>query len=57
MSPFISIRWWRSHPCGKFSLPRVIALPRQDAILGRDVLNQFIVILDGKELDFEITDP
>jgi hypothetical protein len=35
----------------------VIALPRQDAILGRDVLNQFIVTLDGKELDFEITDP
>jgi predicted aspartyl protease len=35
----------------------VIALPRQDAILGRDVLNQFIVTLDGKELTFEVTDP
>jgi len=35
----------------------VIALPRQNAILGRDVLNHFIVTLDGKELTFEVKDP
>jgi predicted aspartyl protease len=35
----------------------VIALPRQDAILGRDVLNHFIVTLNGKELAFDVTDP
>jgi hypothetical protein len=35
----------------------VIALPRQGAILGRDVLNRFIVTLNGKELTFEVIDP
>lgn len=35
----------------------VIALPRQDAILGRDVLNHFIVTLNGKELAFDVTYP
>lgn len=35
----------------------VIALPCQDAILGRDVLNRFIITLNGKELDFDVTDP
>jgi len=35
----------------------VMALPRQDAILGRDVLNHFIVTLDGKELTLEVADP
>jgi hypothetical protein len=35
----------------------VIALPCQDAILGRDVLNRFIITLNGKELVFDVTDP
>ena len=35
----------------------VIALPRLDAVLGRDVLNSFIVTLDGKALTFEVVDP
>ena len=35
----------------------VIALPRQDAILGRDLLNRFIITLNGKELTFEVIDP
>jgi hypothetical protein len=35
----------------------VIALPRQDAILGRDVMNCFIVTLNGKELVCAVTDP
>lgn len=35
----------------------VIALPRSDAILGRDVLNSFIVTFSGKALTFEVVDP
>lgn len=35
----------------------VIALPRRDGILGRDVLNHFIVTLNGKALTFEVIDP
>ena len=35
----------------------VIALPRQNGILGRDVLNHFIVTLNGKALTFEMVDP
>ena len=30
---------------------------RRDALLGRDVLNQFIITFNGKDLTFEITDP
>ena len=35
----------------------VIALPRQNGILGRDVLNHFIVTLNGKDLTVEIALP
>jgi predicted aspartyl protease len=40
-------------------LPRVrcMSAQREDALLGRDVLNQFIITLDGKRLAFEIVDP
>ena len=34
-----------------------VALPRPDAVLGRDVLNHFIITLNGKELIFEVVDP
>jgi len=42
-----------------FPLPavRCMSAHRNDALLGRDVLNQFIVTLDGKHLAFEIRDP
>jgi hypothetical protein len=35
----------------------VTGLPRDDAILGRDVLNQFVVTLDGPALTFEMQLP
>ncbi|MBI4674289.1 MAG: retroviral-like aspartic protease family protein [Chloroflexi bacterium] len=35
----------------------VIALPRKDILLGRDILNHFIITLDGKALTFDIRDP
>jgi len=31
--------------------------PGSDAILGRDVLNHFILTLNGKDLTFELQDP
>ena len=36
---------------------RLIATPRTDLLLGRDVLNEFNLILRGKDLTFEIVDP
>ena len=36
---------------------RCIATNRPDVLLGRNVLNRFLVILDGKNLTFELTDP
>jgi predicted aspartyl protease len=41
-----------------FLLPRVrcMSAQREDALLGRDVLNQFIITLDGKKLEFEIAE-
>ena len=36
---------------------RCIATNRGDVLLGRNVLNRFLVILDGKNLTFELTDP
>lgn len=36
---------------------RCMSAHRNDALLGRDVLNQFIITLDGKKLTFEIADP
>ena len=35
----------------------VVAAPRDNVLLGRDVLNQFNIILKGKDLTFEIEDP
>jgi predicted aspartyl protease len=35
----------------------VVAAPMPYAILGRDVLNHFILTLNGKELSFELKDP
>jgi predicted aspartyl protease len=35
----------------------VTASPRQDVLLGRDVLNHFILTLNGKDLTFELQDP
>ncbi len=35
----------------------VIATPRDDVLIGRDVLNNFILTLDGKALTFEMQDP
>ncbi len=39
------------------SLLEVTSSARQDMLLGRDVLNRFIVTLNGKDLTFEIEDP
>ena len=36
---------------------KVIATDRQDILLGCNVLNHFIVALDGKALTFEMKDP
>ena len=36
---------------------RCIATNRSDVLLGRNVLNRFLIILDGKNLTFELTDP
>lgn len=35
----------------------VTASPRSDVLLGRDILNHFILTLDGKNLTFDLTDP
>ncbi|MFQ5857943.1 MAG: retroviral-like aspartic protease family protein [Anaerolineae bacterium] len=35
----------------------VTASPRNDVLLGRDVLNHFILTLDGKNLTFDLKDP
>jgi hypothetical protein len=35
----------------------VVVMPRSHAILGRDVLNHFILTLNGKDLTFELQDP
>jgi predicted aspartyl protease len=42
-----------------FSLPsvRCVAASRDDALLGRNVLNNFIITLDGKSLAFDLEDP
>jgi len=38
-------------------LVEVTAVQRSDVLLGRDVLNQFILTLDGKALTFDLRDP
>lgn len=35
----------------------VTVSPRKDVLLGRDVLNHFILTLDGKNLSFDLQDP
>jgi len=42
-----------------FGVPiaRCIAAERDDVLLGRNVLNHFILTLDGKNLAFELVDP
>lgn len=42
-----------------FELPaiRCMGARRPDALLGRDVLNQFVILLDGKSLCFDLRDP
>jgi len=42
-----------------FDLPagRCVAADRANVLLGRNVLNRFIVTLDGKNLTFEFQDP
>jgi len=35
----------------------VVAAPMPYAVLGRDVLNHFILTLNGKDLSFELQDP
>jgi hypothetical protein len=35
----------------------VTVSPRRDVLLGRDVLNHFILTLNGKDLTFELQDP
>ena len=36
---------------------RLTTTPRDEMLLGRDVLNQFFIILDGKTLTFEMRAP
>lgn len=42
-----------------FELPavRCVAADRSNVLLGRNVLNHFIITLDGKRLGFELIDP
>jgi len=40
-----------------FPIVEVTASPRRDVLLGRDVLNHFILTLNGKDLTFELQDP
>lgn len=40
-----------------FTYTEVIAVKRKNVLLGRDILNQTILVLDGKKLSFDITDP
>jgi predicted aspartyl protease len=36
---------------------QVVATPRDNVLLGRDILNKFIITLDGKAMTFEMRDP
>jgi len=40
-----------------FEEMELLAAPRADFLLGRDILNQFNLTLRGKDLTFEIEDP
>ena len=39
------------------SMAKVIASPRTQMLLGRDVLGHFIATFDGKNLIFDLVDP
>ena len=39
------------------AIVRCIAADRANVLLGRNVLNRFIITLDGKTLTFELKDP
>jgi predicted aspartyl protease len=41
----------------KLEAIEVVAVPRSHILLGRDVLNRFIITLNGKDLTFEMVDP
>ncbi|MGC9013551.1 MAG: retroviral-like aspartic protease family protein, partial [Thermoproteota archaeon] len=41
----------------EYKMVEVISAKRQDAILGRDVLNKLKIVLDGKNLSFNLLDP
>ncbi|MBO3840164.1 MAG: hypothetical protein JTT17_04965 [Candidatus Brockarchaeota archaeon] len=41
----------------KFPLVEILLSNRQDALIGRDILNKLKVELNGKTLDFELFDP
>jgi hypothetical protein len=40
-----------------FELVEVVATPRTDILLGRDISNRLKMLLDGKALTFELQDP
>jgi predicted aspartyl protease len=40
-----------------FELVEVVAAPRSDILLGRDILNRLKMLLDGKALTLELQDP
>lgn len=40
-----------------FPYTKVVAIKRENVLLGRDILNQLKLILDGKNLNFDIMDP
>ncbi|MEO0264955.1 MAG: hypothetical protein ABIM17_06915 [candidate division WOR-3 bacterium] len=41
----------------KFPLVEILSSNRQDALIGRDILNKLKVELNGKKLDFKLFDP
>jgi hypothetical protein len=41
----------------KFDFLEVISAPRENILIGRDILNSLKILLDGKNLSFEISDP
>jgi predicted aspartyl protease len=40
-----------------FEYAKVLAVKRNSPLIGRDILNQVKLILDGKNLSFEVLDP
>jgi len=50
---FVNI-WFNGFGC---RIVEVIGARRRDALLGRDILNKIKLVLDGKNLSFELLDP